>query len=204
MHRPGGECVKRQISVSQYRTIDLTLFAFMTVVFESVTALAGARWFPKEAWEVSVTGALSAVVLVRWGWPGGLIGALGGAVRCLALGGSPRQLLVYAAGNLACLALLPLVKPERSERWRRDTLRCMGFGGLTLLLQQTGRALISLCLGAGLPEALRFYTTDVLSMLFTLVILWIVKRLDGVLENQTCYLARIGRESRETDEGGFR
>ena len=75
---------------------------------------------------------------------------------------------------------------------------------LTLLLQQTGRVLISLCLGAGLPEALCFYTTDVLSMLFTLVILWIVKRLDGVLENQTCYLARIGRESRETDEGGFR
>ena len=68
------------------------------------------------------------------------------------------------------------------------------FGLAVLLLIQTGRALISLLFGASLPVAAGCYTTESVTDLFTLVLLWIVRRLDGVLEDQRHYLRRIQEE----------
>ena len=62
---------------------------------------------------------------------------------------------------------------------------------LVLLLMQTGRALIALLTGAERASVIGFYTTDSLSMLFTFVIIWIARRLDGVYEDQIHYLLRI-------------
>ena len=66
------------------------------------------------------------------------------------------------------------------------------------LLMQLGRALIALCLGHG-KAFLLFFTTDVLSCVFCAVAMWIARRLDGVLEEQKHYLARV---SRGTEDGG--
>ena len=53
------------------------------------------------------------------------------------------------------------------------------------------RALIALLTGAERASVIGFYTTDSLSMLFTFVIIWIARRLDGVYEDQIHYLLRI-------------
>ena len=45
-----------------------------------------------------------------------------------------------------------------------------------------------------MAEAVRFFTTDSLSAVFTLVIIWIVRRLDGVWEDQFHYLKRFRPE----------
>ena len=67
---------------------------------------------------------------------------------------------------------------------------------LTVLL------LLSLFTGAALSAALGFFTTDVVTLLFTLVIVWIVRRLDGVWEDQRHYLLRL-REEQEKERGGY-
>ena len=85
---------------------------------------------------------------------------------------------------------------------RDDALKTLLYGLCVILLMQLGRALVSLLFGAGMGDALRFFTTDVISVLFTLVILWIARRQDGVFENQRHYLLRLQRE-REKEEGGF-
>ena len=41
------------------------------------------------------------------------------------------------------------------------------------------------------PVDLGFFTTDSLSLLFTFVIIWIARKLDGVYEDQKHYLLRI-------------
>ena len=67
---------------------------------------------------------------------------------------------------------------------------------------QAGRALLALLLGAAPAEAVRFFTTDSLSAVFTLVIIWIVRRLDGVYEDQRHYLSRFHQElEKERTEG---
>ena len=51
-------------------------------------------------------------------------------------------------------------------------------------------------LGGPADGVLGFFTTDALSILFTLVILWIARRLDGVYEDQKHYLLRIQKEDK--------
>ena len=51
--------------------------------------------------------------------------------------------------------------------------------------------------------AFGFFTTEAITDLFTLVILWIVRRLDGILEEQQHYLKRIREEERDTRNGGM-
>ena len=188
------------MTVKQYRAVDLSLFALMVILSEALLVTAATRWFPKEAYTVSATAALTAIVMVRWGSWAAIHAFLGGLVFCLLSGGAWWQYLVYCGGNMFCLALLPFMKLKPEGWLREDALRSIVFGMAALLLMQAGRALISLFFGSG-GAAFGFFTTDAVSMVFTMVVMWIVRRLDGVFENQYHYLRRFHRE-REQEEGG--
>ena len=55
--------MKKQLTVGQYRAMDLFFFALMMAVSESVIVLAATRWFPNEPYTVSVVAAVVAIVL---------------------------------------------------------------------------------------------------------------------------------------------
>ena len=76
------------------------------------------------------------------------------------------------------------------ERVRTGHLSLI-FPLLVQVLMYAGRALIALLLGAGPADVVGFFTTDSLSLLFTFVIIWIARKLDGVYEDQKHYLLRI-------------
>ncbi|MBR5382660.1 MAG: hypothetical protein IK133_02460, partial [Clostridia bacterium] len=118
---------------------------------------------------------------------------------CRTSGATLQQYAVYCIGNLLALGALGLKKAYGTEGIRQDVLKTLLFGGVTLVLMQLGRFLVSLVFGASVTQALGFFTTDVISLLFTLVIIWIVRRLDGMLEDQKHYLQRIRKEQ---EEGG--
>ena len=189
-------------TLQQYRTIDLSLFALMLMIFETVVIRAATAWFPAEAWTVSVVPALTAIVMVRWGPWCAIHAALGGVITVLAMKGNGIQYLIYGAGNLAVLAVWPLVKKKGWEILHRNVLVNFLFSVLTVLAMQAGRALIALAAGTPVRELLLFVTTDSVTYIFTLVILWIAARLEGILEEQGHYLARINDP--EKDEGGYR
>ena len=190
----------RHLTYQQYRDIDLTLFAAILCLSETLIVRAARIWFPDQLYTVSVVGAVTAIVLMRWGGCAAIHALLGGLVFSLASGGTPKQTLIYCVGNL--LALLVLV-PRRllgAERIRRDGFLSVGFGVGTLLLMQLGRALTALAAGAAARSCLAFFTTDTLSLLFTGVIVWIARRLDGIFEDQKHYLLRVNQA--EEGKGG--
>ena len=178
-------------SLNQYRAIDCSLFALMLMVFETIIVRAATGWFPKEAWTVSAVPAITAIVMVRWGPWCGIHAALGGVVTVLALKGNGTQFLIYGIGNLAALAVWPLQKKWGWEALHRNVLVNFLFGILTVLAMQAGRALTALITGTPPGGLLLYVTADSITYIFTLVILWIAARLDGILEDQTHYLARI-------------
>ena len=183
-------------TADQYRAIDLSLFALMLMVFETVIVRAATGWFPAEPWTVSVVPAVTAIVMVRWGPWCAVHAVLGGVVTVLAMKGTGPQFLVYGIGNLAVLAILPLLKKWGWEKLHRNVLLNFLFGILAVLSMQIGRVLAGLAAGmppAGLPL---FVTTDSVTYIFTLVILWIAARLDGILEDQEHYLNRINDPER--------
>ena len=194
--------MKGSRGLSKYRVIDLTLFAVMLCVFESVLVTASTRWFPNEPYTVSVTAAITAIVMMRWGPWAAIHAVLGGAVFCHFSGAAPRQYLIYCGGNLFSLAALLLKRRMGEEAIRTDALKTLLFGLCVWALMETGRALLSLLTGTALTAALGFFTTDAVTLLFTLVIVWIVRRLDGVWEDQHHYLLRL-REEQERERGGY-
>ncbi len=195
-------------TVSQYRAIDLSLFALMMMVFETVIIRAATGWFPAEAWTVSVVPAITAIVMVRWGPWCAVHAVIGGVVTVLALKGTGIQFLIYGIGNLAVLAVLPLLKKWGWEKLHGNILINFLFGILAVLAMQAGRMLTAMITGTPAEGLLLFVTADSVTYIFTLVILWIAARLDGVLEDQRHYLARINDPEREPmndrGEDGYR
>lgn len=178
-------------TVEQYRMIDLSLFALILIIFETVLIKASTGWFPNEPWTVSVTAAITAIVMVRWG-PWAVIHAVaGGIVFCAVNRGQAQQFLIYCIGNTAALAVLPLVRKVGWEKLRESFLIKLLWSILTVLAMQAGRVLTAMILGASPASAAGFITTDVVTYIFTAAILWIMSRLDGMLEDQRHYLARI-------------
>ena len=190
-----------QRTVSQYRAIDLSLFALMLIVFETLLLRAAVHWFPKEPWTVSVTAAVTAIVMVRWGPWAAIHAVIGGIVLCTVNHGQWQQYAIYCFGNLAVLGALPLLKKWGWEALRTDFLKNLAYGAATLLLMQAGRAATAMILGTPPAAAAGFITTDVISCIFTVTIVWIASRPDGLLEDQKHYLKRINDPKRR--EGGI-
>ena len=96
---------------------------------------------------------------------------------------------------MSVLAVL-LLRLYGKERVRTGNLALV-FPILVQLLMQAGRAAVALVLGAGLENVAGFFTTDSLSLLFTFVIIWIARKLDGVYEDQKHYLLRVHAEGEQ-------
>jgi len=194
--------LQRRRTVAQYRAVDLAMFALMLAVFETLVVTAARRWFPNEPYTVSVTPAITTIVMMRWGPWAGLHAALGGAVYCLACGAGWTHYVIYGAGNLLSLATLGYIRAATPEGIRESTSKSLLLALAVTLLMQLGRALLAVVLGYPAAAATGFFTTDVITLLFTLVLIWIVRRLDGVFEEQNHYLLRLRQQEKE-ERGGF-
>lgn len=192
--------MEKSRTVGQYRTIDLILFSLMLTAAEFIVVKAATSWFPGQPYTISVVPAITAIVMMRWGPWAAIHAALGGMVFCLASGAAVQHYIIYIVGNLLSMAALLLIRLLGNEGIRTDALRTMLLGLATVLLMQLGRGAVSLLFGGRSGDLIRFFTTDVISVLFTVVVVWIARHLDGVFEDQINYLLRVSREREEEKE----
>ena len=192
--------MKQQLTFRQYRTMDVFFFTLLLCVCESLIVLAGTRWFPGEAYTLSLTSAVTAIVLVRWGIFAAVPALAGGLVLSLVSGAGVAQMVIYCLGNMTALVLIPLIRCIGWKRLRADVLLTLLHGFTTALMMQLGRAAIALALGYAPAICLGFITTDVLSTLFAMLLPWICRRLNGMLEYQPHYLKRIQEEMERNGE----
>lgn len=195
--------MQRQLTFRQYRGMDLTMLTGLLVVCESLIVLAATRWFPGEPYTLSLTAAVTAIVMVRWGLWGAIPAGLGALAFCIASGATAGQYLIYIGGNMLALLLARLVRGEGWQKVKGDALTALVYGAASALLMQLGRFLLACVLGTPPATAAGFITTDTLSTLFAALLVWIARRLDGVLEEQRHYLARVREEmEREREQAG--
>ena len=186
--------MKQQISFRQYRAMDLFLFTALLCICETLITLGATRWFTGEPYTLSITPAVTAIVMVRWGGFAAIPAVLGAFVFCLVSGATLPQYIIYCVGNLAALVLTQLLCRIGWKRLHESVLLTLLYGLLTAVLMQLGRALLALVMGNSLALCVGFITTDTLSILFAVLIVWITRRLDGVLEEQKHYLKRVAEE----------
>ena len=186
--------MNRQMTLKQYRALDIGIFTLLLCLPEVLVVLGSRIWFPGEMYTLSLTAAVCAVVMVRWGLYALIPAALGALVFCMASGAQGEQYLIYTLGNLFCGAMYLMVRNKGWMRLKSSVLRCMLYGCLFSLSMQAGRALLAGLMGYPAGVCLMFFTTDILSTLFAVLIVWITRRLDGVLEEQKHYLLRVQEE----------
>ena len=185
--------MKQQRTWKEYRAIDLSMLALALAIFEFLIVRAANWWFPGQPFTVSLAAAMTAIVYMRWGAWGAIHAVEAGLVFCFFSGATGGQFLIYCAGNLFSLAAVLLLKVFGKERVRTGHLSLI-FPLLVQVLMQGGRAAVALLLGARPADTVGFFTTDSLSLLFTFVIVWIARKLDGVYEDQKHYLLRVHAE----------
>lgn len=203
----------RLISVKQYRLTDLFLFAVITALGELLPHFAMV-WFPSGAlYTISFAVPITLIVMMRWGWPS-LFYALGsGLIYCLLNSGSGSQYATYCIGNLfIAVMLIPryLIGAKKiASHWWSSVLFVIG-GWVCVYL---GRASVSaVCMaiapidGVGVFDGfIAFALYDLISLGIGALIIIVLRRFDGMFEDQKDYLNRIDaarKEQMRRDEFG--
>ncbi|MCM1054234.1 MAG: hypothetical protein NC394_01820 [Bacteroides sp.] len=188
-----------KMSFKQYRTLDLIILTVVTLVFETITALAATRWFPDQLYTLSPTVTMVCIVMMRWGGYAAINAAVGGMAFCLASGATEQQIIVYCAGNCFSLLALLLFKLLGKERIKEKFYFTVLFTAAAYIGAQLGRWLVSLVFGGPADSLVVFLTTDSLSLLFAVVVVLISRRADGLFEDQRSYLLRMDKERRKKE-----
>ncbi len=183
----------------QYRAVDLTILGIILGVCEFVTAMAATRWFPNELYTLSPTLTVVCIVMMRWNGYAAIHAVLGGLVFCLASGAQGVQVVIYCLGNCFALLAMLLFKAMGKEKIRSKFYFTLLFVLTAFLGAQLGRWLISIILGGPLDSFVGFVLSDVITLLFTIVVVLISRKADGLFEDQKQYLIRT-EEARKKEE----
>lgn len=193
----------KNISFNQYRAIDLTMLALVTAVFEAITAFAATKWFPGELYAVSPTIAMMCIVMMRWGGFAAINAVLSGMAFSLASGATGKQTLIYVLGNCFALLALFLFKYPGKSKIKDKFYFTLLFVFAAYMGAQIGRWLVATLCGGAADSIIMFFATDTLSLLFSVVIVLISRKADGLFEDQKSYLIRMDKARRKKEAEDF-
>lgn len=194
----------RLISIQQYRATDLFVFALVLALAELFGYLA-AQWLPSQAiYTFSFMVPIVLTVMIRWGWQSVFYAAGAGLLVCL-LGASKAQGINYTCyiiGNaFIALMLLPtylIGKDKIRSKWWGSALFALG-GWVSVYL---GRSIVWAIAAsvAGMNAwagFVSFAVGDMLSLIMSVVVVLVLRRLNGMFEDQISYLKRIDKEKQD-------
>lgn len=121
-------------------------------------------------------------------------------IYCIASGASANQFVIYCVGGLFFIASLPLLMAFGKEKTRTDLFKRTFFTIVTYVSVAIGRWLVSLFYHISIDSFIGFLIIDVISLLFAIIILSLLKNTDGMIEDQKSYLFRLERERKEEAE----
>lgn len=192
----------RLISLRQYKLTDLFFFALVLALSDLLVFCATKFWFKDVAdYYISFMLPIALTVIMRWGWVGVFYSVLDGVVLCAMQGGSWQSYVIYIIGNACILAVLLLTKFLGKERirgkWYFSLLYVVsGWAAVNLALTVAGT-----CFGenfsalAGKNFGLGVY--GALSLAMAVVTVMILRRLNGMFEDQKHYLIRTDKERKD-------
>lgn len=195
----------RLISIGQYRTTDLFVFALILAVAEILTVLS-ARWFPGGAFfTFSLMLPITLTVMMRWGWQSIFYAIGSGLITSALLSGRGINYACYIIGN-ACVALMliPMYligKDKIRGKWWCAALFVLG-GWLCVYLGRSavwaiGYAISPSIGGSAIDGFAAFAAGDALSLVVAEIVVLVLRRLDGMFEDQKTYLKRLEAQRKE-------
>lgn len=86
--------MNKQISLQQYRNVDLTILLVVQAVSQVIIYIASTVWFADQLYIVSPVAAMTALVMMRWNGYAAVHAVLGGVLYAVIAGGSWQQVLI--------------------------------------------------------------------------------------------------------------
>ena len=188
------------ITFKQYRNIDLFIFSLLLTLSEAITTIATNKWFAAQPVAISTTLIFICIIMMRWGGYAIIPACLGGFVFCVASGASANQYLIYIVGNCAALSAMLWFKVCNKEDIRKSPFKIALFVLTSYATMQIGRWLISLLFACKIETLLVYVSVDIISLLFTVVVMIIMRNTDGMIEDQKSYLFRLQREKKAENQ----
>ena len=189
----------KQITFKEYRMVDLMLLTVLVIVFEAIATYASGKWFNLQAINISVTLVLVCIAMMRWSGYAAIQAVVGGFVYCIAAGATKEQCIIYCVGNIFSLVALLLIKIYGKEKIREGKMKLACFAIVAYIGMAIGKTLVSLFFGGDAGAFIVYVTTDIISLLFAVILLILLRKSDGMLEDQKAYLFRLERERKEEE-----
>lgn len=189
-----------QITFKQYRVIDVSILVALTIIFEAIATMASAKWFALQPVALSVGLAMVCIVMMRWSFPAAIAAVAGGLVFCVLSGATIEQYAVYCIGNVFSLLGMVWFKVFGKEGIRNSMWLIALFVSTAYVGQVLGRGLIAVAFGDSWGAFVTFATTDIMTLVFAVVVVILFRKTDGLLEDQKTYLLRLEEERIATQD----
>ena len=189
-----------QITFKQYRTIDISILVALTIIFEGIATLATAKWFALQPVAISIGLAMTCIVMMRWGIPAALAAFAGGFVFCILSGATLQQFIIYCIGNIFALLGMIWFKVYGKEGIRKSLWLVALFVTTAYVGQVIGRSLMAVIFGDNISTIVTFATTDIMSLVFAILVIALFRKTDGMLEDQKAYLLRLDKQKKDTQD----
>ncbi|MDE7329643.1 MAG: hypothetical protein K2N30_00900 [Clostridia bacterium] len=195
-----------RISYNQYKFVDIFLFLVLMCVCETVNVFAVKQWFPDMFFSVSLMFTVSLIVLVRWNFLSAIFPVVSAVLYCLLLQCLPGEdgitystYIIYIVGNSFVLLSWFLFKFIPKEKLFSKWYLTLIYPLVAFVLVIFGRTLTATCFE---PDKFLDYLgsyvfADSLNIVFAIIALLILRRFDGMLEDQKSYLKRVAVEAEE-------
>ena len=188
------------ITFKQYRTIDVLILVALTIIFEGIATLATAKWFVLQPVAVSIGLSMVCILMMRWGLPAAFAAFAGGFTFCLLSGATAQQYVIYCIGNIFSLLGMVWFKVFGKEGIRKSMWCITLFVSTAYVGMVTGRSLIAVLFGDSLWSFVTFATTDIMTLVFAVLVIILFRKTDGMLEDQKAYLLRMEQDRIATQD----
>lgn len=189
-----------QITFKQYRTIDVLILVALTIIFEGIATMATAKWFALQPVAISIGLAMVCIVMMRWGWQAAFAAFASGFSFCILSGATAQQFVIYCAGNIFALLGMVWFKVFGKEGIRKSMWLITLFVSTSYVGMVLGRGLIAIAFGDKWGVFVTFATTDIMTLVFAVLVIILFRKTDGMLEDQKAYLLRLDKQKKETQD----
>ena len=192
----------RLISIKQYRFTDLFLFAVILVVFDIIAHFAAQAFAGAAMFTFTLTVPIVLLVMMRWGWPSVFYAVLDGIMLSLLNNiGSWQSYLSFSIGNCFMMLLLLATKFIGKEKIRSKWYFSVLFVVAGWVLMNLGITIVQSIVGYNfLSQFIVNFgmgANGLLSLAMAIVIIVVMRRLNGMFEDQKHFLLRLDEERKE-------
>ena len=189
------------MSFRKYKIIDLAIFTGIYLLLEFLISLGATKWFPEQPYIVSIMLPVLLIVMMRWDKYASFLAIISAPFYVLIYHGTGFDYLVYLFGNIGLMGLLGFLLPVGKKKIRNNIFLTFCYVLIGFLLLECFRGLGAIIFKQASIEIIwQFIWKDMLSFVFSLIVVYITRAIDGMFEDQKAYCFRKQREREEQSQ----